>query len=430
MPAKRRYSQSNSLKPSATARSRSTRAQRYERLNRTPQTSRPGSARSAMSALDGSASGGSISGGSAAQISSGKSSTGRSRQSHRIPPDRPVSVRRMLPPSRVSRTDLSQRRQTLRRRRGFNSLKGTWRLLAAGAAATGLVWVMMQPLWLIKGPEQVQIEGAKRVSEQTLQALLPLEYPKSLLRVKPETLEAALQEGAPIQSAQVSRRLFPPGLKIQVVERQPVAIAELSLSASLPAHEKNHEKPEEKSSEKPGEKPGETPDEATSAQPEKADPNGASIAAQTSAPASGSSLAKTQKRGTQVLMDEAGDWVPLDQYTRQGQVFELPKLKVMGMRADYRKAWAEMYPILRRSPVEVLEVDWRDPSNLKLKTDVGEANLGSYGAQFAQQLEVLDRMRSLPSQQDVGRVELIDLRSPTIPRLKMKAEYDVLPATE
>ncbi|NKB16860.1 MAG: FtsQ-type POTRA domain-containing protein [Pseudanabaena sp. CRU_2_10] len=422
MPAKRRYPQSNSLKPSATARSRSTRAQRYERLNRTSQTSRPGLARSAMSALDGSASGGSVFGESAAQVSSGKSSTGRSRQSRRIPPDRPVSIRRMLPPSRVSRTDLSQRRQTLRRRRGFNSLKGTWRLLAAGAAATGLVWVMMQPLWLIKGPEQVQIEGAKRVSEQTLQALLPLEYPKSLLRVKPETLEAALQEGAPIQSAQVSRRLFPPGLKIQVVERQPVAIAELSLSASLP--------PPTKAEEKSGEKPGEKPAEASTSQAEKTDPNRSSVAVQTPVPAVGSSPEKTQKRGTQVLMDEAGDWVPLDQYTRQGQVFELPKLKVIGMRADYRKDWARMYPILRRSPVEVLEIDWRDPSNLKLKTDVGEANVGSYGAQFAQQLEVLDRMRSLPSQQDVGRVELIDLRSPTIPRLKMKAEYDVLPATE
>ncbi len=340
----------------------------------------------------------------------------------------------MLPPSRVSQTDLSQRRHTLRRQRGFNSLKRTWRLIAAGGLATGLMWVMMQPLWVLEGPEQVKIEGAERISEPTLQALLPLDYPQSLLKVKPRQLESALQAGAPIQSAQVSRRLFPPGLNIQVVERQPVAIAELALSAS-PARQTpatpppsdaskadldtskadlNEVPPSETESNKADlNNPGDlNKTEASTATPDKADPN------------------KKQKRGTLVLLDEAGDWVPLDQYTNQGQVFELPKLKVIGMRADYRQAWSEMYPILRQSPVEVLEIDWRDPSNLKLITDIGTANLGSYSGQFAQQLEVLDRMRSLPSQKDADQVESIDLRSPTIPRLKMKAEYEVLPVNE
>ena len=391
---KRPYPQSKSLSRSA----RSTRAQRQDRLNQTRaksagQSSRPG-ARPDLR-----------------RSNFSKPSSGRAAKASR---------RRVPPPSSVSPNDLSQRRRSLRRQRGFNSLKGTWRLLAVGSAAVGLGWVMMQPLWVIKSPEQIRIKGINSISEETLQALIPLEYPKSLLRVKPQNLETALLEGAPINEAHVSRRLFPPGLTVQVVERQPVAIAELAINSRDTAAT-----PAEASEAKPAASDGDAAKESAVSQ-ERADgetsPTTGGDAAAAANGTDSSSGNSSKKRGERVLMDEAGDWIPLERYTAQGQVFELPKLKVIGMRVEYRQAWSELYPIILQSPVEVLEIDWQDPSNIKLQTDLGEAHFGPYSNQFAQQLEVLDKMRELPQHKDAENVAFIDLRSPTIPRLRMKSE--------
>lgn len=388
---KRPYPQSKSLSRS----SRSTRAQRQERLNQTRAKS-------------------------AGQPRSGaRPDLGRPNFS-KPPSRRPANAsrRRAVPPNSVSRNDLSQRRRTLRRQRGFNSLKGVWRLAAVGSAAVGLGWVMMQPLWVLKTPEQIRIKGTNTISEEALQALMPLDYPQSLLRVKPQLLETALLEGAPINEAHVSRRLFPPGLTVQVVERKPVAIAELAINSrdaeATPAGESKAKSQAGNDGESATSQDSAEPDRETSQTTEQDSSGDAGTA---SSPGDSS-----KKRGERVLMDEAGDWIPLERYTSKGQVFEMPKLKVVGMRVEYRQAWSELYPIILQSPVEVLEIDWQDPSNVKLQTNLGEAHFGPYSDQFSQQLEVLDKMRELPQHKDAERVAFIDLRSPAIPRLRMKSE--------
>ena len=60
--------------------------------------------------------------------------------------------------------------------------------------------------------------------------------------------------------------------------------------------------------------------------------------------------------------------------------------------------------------------------NLKLKTDLGNVHIGPYGPQFSYQLEILDRMRHLPSHAEAGQIAFIDLKTPTVPRLQMKAD--------
>ena len=250
----------------------------------------------------------------------------------------------------------------------------------------------MQPLWVIKGPEQIRVGGFQTLDGESLKSLLPLEYPQSLLNVEPTELEAALLENAPLRSATVSRQLLPPGLRIQIQERQPVAVAELAVK-------KGKDSPASDAS-----------DSSTASAAEGAvdDPARSST--------------KKAKRGVRVLLDEAGDWVPLDQYAGEGQNFELPRLTVIGMREEYREPWSNLYRALSQSPMEVSEIDWRDPSNLKLMTELGRVHLGPYGNQFSQQLQVLDRMRDLPAHQQANQVDYIDLRSPLLPRLRMKLQ--------
>jgi len=272
----------------------------------------------------------------------------------------------------VSRTELSQRRQQLRRRRRVRLLQSIWRILAVSALAGGTVWVATLPLWVIRRPEQVVIQGNQFIPTQTLRSLLPIPYPQSLFWVEPQAIVQRLKARAPLASVMVSRQLFPPGLTVQVKERYPVAIA---LS---------------------------TPEDAqflaTPAATRPANPSMAS------------------KVG---LLDESGIWIPLENFTTLDQSLKLPTLRIIGDVEQYRPYWAKLYQAVSRSPVAVSEINWQDPTNLILKTELGNVYLGSYGAQFTDQLKTLDRMRKIRHDPNFSHIAYIDLRIPDAPSLRL-----------
>ena len=52
-----------------------------------------------------------------------------------------------------------------------------------------------------------------------------LSFPQSLLGLEPGQIETKLMQELPVQEVSVQRRLLPPGLDIQLVERRPIAAA-------------------------------------------------------------------------------------------------------------------------------------------------------------------------------------------------------------
>lgn len=263
------------------------------------------------------------------------------------------------PVTPLSSRDLLERRRHLRRQRGRRVAVHLWRLLFVGALAGGLVWGMRSPVWLIRSMEQIRVEGNQHVSNDALRSLIPLRYPQSLLTISTRTLETELLAKAPLSHVAIHRNLFPPGLIVRVREQLPVAIAQLA----------------------PGQ--GSTPQ-----------------------------VAQT------VLLQSDGRWVESDRYQNLGPRFPTPKLKVIGMRSDYRQAWSNLYPLLQQSPVKISEIDWRDRNNLKLKTDLGWVHLGPHSPKIAQQLTVLEQMGNLPKHPNVKQIRYIDLQDPSQPRLQ------------
>ena len=61
-----------------------------------------------------------------------------------------------------------------------------------------------------------------------IRSLLVLSYPQSLWRIEPTAIAKSLKQQPTIAQASVSRRLFPPGLMIEIKERVPVAMAQCS----------------------------------------------------------------------------------------------------------------------------------------------------------------------------------------------------------
>ena len=93
----------------------------------------------------------------------------------------------------------------------------------------------------------------------------------------------------------------------------------------------------------------------------------------------------------------------------------LPTLKVIGPLKQYRASSRKFYQGLSGLTVKVFEINWQNPNNLILKTEIGTVRLGPYSSRTAEQLKVLDRMRQLPQRLDSSKIAYIDLKNPANP---------------
>jgi len=247
-------------------------------------------------------------------------------------------------------------------------LQSSWRTIAVSGLAGGLAWVITLPGWVIRQPEQVAIAGNRFLSAQAIQSLLPMAYPQSLLQLEPQAIAAQLESKAPIAEATVARQLFPPRLIVQVKERYPVAMI-----SDLPI-------------------------------------------AQTAKEKDTKPAADVSNVG---FLDAKGVWIPIESYTSFDQSFKLPSLKIVGYQEQKRSQWAELYQAVSQSPVKVTEIDWRDPSNLILKTELGIFHFGSYSSRFTEQIQAMDQLRKLPERLNPKQIAFIDLQNPDTPSIQM-----------
>lgn len=282
----------------------------------------------------------------------------------------------------VSRTNLEGRRQRLRRRRQMRILQSIWRTLAISSLASGLLWMAIQPIWVLTDPHEITIFGNQLLSDKAIQSRLKLSYPQSLWRIQPAKIAQALQQQPTIAQATVTRRLFPPGLIVHIKERVPVAVtigeskssdADTANSSSVNTQQHEHE----------------------------------------------SKVNTRHKKTTVGLLDASGVWMPLEKHVLRNSAVKLPSLKVIGLPEQYRLYWAQLYQALSQSSVKVTEIDWQDPTNLILKTEIGKVLIGTPSLQISEQIRVMTQMRHLPTQLNPSQIEYIDLKNPEYPLVQM-----------
>lgn len=280
--------------------------------------------------------------------------------------------------SAPSSSDLTRRRQQLRAKRRIKVYQAIWRSLAITSLAAGTVWLATSPIWLINRSDQIEVSDNHLLNDQIIQDLLPVPYPQSLLKVQPDDLAASLETHAPIKSATVSRRLIPPGLKVRVVERVPVAVA-------VP----------------------------NTTRPVKAIP---------------SQPAPFKELG---LIDAEGYWMPRNSFQDLGVSISALPLSVRGMHPGYEASWQMIFQSVQRSPVKIMAIDWTRPSNLILHSELGAVHLGPYGPRFDDQMAALDRLRSISTQINPEKISFIDLHDPNNPVVEiLQATGTRAPATQ
>jgi cell division protein FtsQ len=260
----------------------------------------------------------------------------------------------------VSRTDLAQRRKKLRRRRRIKIIQTIWQTIAVSALAGSLLWVTVQPAWVIKTNKEIEISGNQLLKDEFVREHLVLAYPQSLWRIEPSKIATSLQKQSVIAHANVTRRLFPPGLIVELQERTPVAIAQ--------KNEKNGD---------------------------------------------------ATKKTTLGLIDITGILMPTEAYRSVHANLKLPTLKVIGSVESYREFWPQLYQALSQSSLLVSEIDCQDPTNIILKTDLGKVHLGAISPQLPEQIKVLTQIRHLPAQVNTNQIEYIDMKNPDSPFLQI-----------
>jgi cell division protein FtsQ len=259
----------------------------------------------------------------------------------------------------VSSTQLKKRRQHLQQQRRTQFWQGAWRSLMIWVIAGGLTWGIARPEWVIQEPQQIKIEGNKLLSAQKIHSLLSLSYPQSLFHIQPPELAQELEAFAPIAEARVERQVFPPGLTVEISERVPVAIAQR-------------------------------------------------IQANQDSPQLG-------------FLDAQGVWIPLEQYSDLSSNPDALSLRVTITKDSELTHWSDFYESIRYSTVKIFAVNWQNPNNLILETELGTVHLGRYTPQLREQLTVLAQMGHLPDHLDYRLLDYIDISDPNSPLIQLKS---------
>lgn len=280
-----------------------------------------------------------------------------------MPPSSPPEFNQMSAPRSQ---DLVQRRQQLKAQRKVKFYTMTWRTFLMTLFLMGTVRLATSPIWQIRSADQIAVSGNQLLSDEDIQAALPVPYPQALLKVQPDELAESLQQYPPIQDAVVSRRLLPPGLHVKINERQPVAVVTPNTSEPV---QTISDRPE------PFAEPG--------------------------------------------LIDAQGYWMPRNSYVELGAIASPPTLQVTGMQPGYEATWATIYKQIAQSPVSITGLDWTSASNLILQSELGMVHLGPYSKDFAKQITALDQLRSLNQEINPEQVTFIDLRDPAQPIIEI-----------
>ncbi|MGY6529413.1 MAG: cell division protein FtsQ/DivIB [Cyanobacterium sp.] len=269
-----------------------------------------------------------------------------------------VTTRNPVPPSQIV-----EHRNRLRKERARRNRITVCRFFVAMGVTTGVFWAITHPNWVLSDSEQINIEGNELLSDREVRSLIPLEYPQPILTLSGQYLADELGQRTPLKNITITKKIVPPSLTITVEESLPVAMA----------------------------------------------------------------YGPQENENGQVVMGHLGFisadgiFIDRDMYENLEQYPDkVPSLKMLGNPALYLSYWEELYRLLMASPAPIQEIDWQNPNNIILTTDLGKIHLGPYTSRLSQQLQVLAQLTPITQQIRREDIIYIDLINPSQPFVNQK----------
>ena len=114
-----------------------------------------------------------------------------------------------------------------------NFLTELWQLLFFTSTSTFLILTFLNQAWKPISFDQTKITGLSGITKNDLKKTTTIFYPKNLLELNPKEVESYLIKKFPIKGVSVSRKFFPPEIHLNVLEREPIAFASRGFSKDI-----------------------------------------------------------------------------------------------------------------------------------------------------------------------------------------------------
>ncbi len=111
-----------------------------------------------------------------------------------------------------------------------NFLIELWQLLFFSSTSIFLIITFLNQAWKPINFDQTKITGLSGITKHDIKKTTSIFYPKNLLELNPKEIESYLIRNLPIKSVSVSRKIFPPEIHLNFLEREPIALASRVLS--------------------------------------------------------------------------------------------------------------------------------------------------------------------------------------------------------
>ncbi len=100
-----------------------------------------------------------------------------------------------------------------------------WQIVVYSSISAVLGWLLIRNGWSPINIKQLTVIGTSNITTEKLVKASEISLPIPLFSIDPKQLEASLLKKLPISSVLIRRHLLPPGLEIEVKDKQPVAHA-------------------------------------------------------------------------------------------------------------------------------------------------------------------------------------------------------------
>ncbi len=104
-------------------------------------------------------------------------------------------------------------------------IKKFWSIFFFCSITIYLSFFLIKKGWEPIKTNQINIKGAKNIPKEIVIESMAIKLPLSILELNPKELERNLKRNLSIKSVSVNRKLYPLGIEIKILERDPIAFA-------------------------------------------------------------------------------------------------------------------------------------------------------------------------------------------------------------
>ena len=237
-----------------------------------------------------------------------------------------------------------------------NFLIELWQLIFFSSTSIFLILTFLNQAWKPISFDQTKITGLSGITKNDIKKTTTIFYPKNLLELNPKEVESYLIKKFPIKGVSVSRKFFPPEIHLNVLEREPIAFASRGFS-------------------------------------------------------------KDSEKG---MIDIEGSWIPLQFVSKSKQ--NKIKLSIENWNPNKKK---DIILIIKnrfilQSTLQKITINPLQEISIKTK-DFNSVLLGSNTDRLVEQINKLNQLqKSLPNLLINTKVNIVDLKDPTKPELKVE----------